>query len=171
MRPTTLTMCLLLLAQPIAAEIVRLEDGRSVELRDDGTYSFVEAEVAANVAIEIHDPYFNHHAGEYGQNRIRFMPIITNSTSKEIIGFRFNTRFISAFGEELFQFDGESSERISVGSRSSADVFYYFEDNQFIAGQPYDILKIFESAGTGTIETTITAVAYADGTNWQASSE
>ena len=92
------------------------------------------------------------------------MPIFANETGKTIVGFRFTATFLSAFGDEVFRFSGESSERIEVGANSTAKTYYFFEDNQFIANEPYDKLKIFRASGTGKIRTTVNAVVFDDGT-------
>ncbi|MEO9865938.1 MAG: hypothetical protein ABJO29_05280 [Yoonia sp.] len=155
----------------VHAETVDLTDGRTVELRNDGTYEFVDAPTDNEIKIVIEEPYLLHHAGEYNRNQMRFMPVISNNTDKEIVGYRFKSRFLSAFGDEVFSFDGESSERITAGSKSNANTFYFFEDNQFISGEPYDKLKIFESNGTGRSETVVTAVVFSDGTSWTLTSE
>lgn len=153
------------------AEKVELTDGRILELNDDGTFDFITQTTDEKLAIVVEEPFLEHHAGEYNQNQMRFMPIITNNTDKEIVGFRFTSRFLSAFGDEIYAFNAESSERISAGSKSTADTFYFFEDNQFISGEPYDKLKIFDSNNTGRSETELTAVVFSDGTNWSINSD
>jgi len=132
-------------------------------LRPDGTYAILEEAGRLGIDVEFLDPFLRHHAGEYGQNSMQFMPIIRNTGDKTITGFKFTSTFKSAFGDEIFSFSGESSERIGAGRTSTANTYYYFEDNQFIGGQPYDKLKIFEAAGTGTVTTEIDAVVFADG--------
>lgn len=146
------------------AEIVTTTDGRKIELNTDGTYKLVETAPKAEIKVTEKEAYFEHFAGEYGQNSMRFMPIFLNETGKTIVGFKFNTVFKSAFGDEVFAFDGESSERIENGKLSKADTFYYFEDNQFMGDEPYDKLKIFKSSSTGVVTSVITAVVFEDGT-------
>jgi hypothetical protein len=145
------------------AEIVTTTDGRRLEIRSDGTYQLLDAPENENLKMASQKPYFQHFAGEYGQNSIRFMPIFQNEMTKTVVGFKFKTTFRSAFGDEIFSFEGESSERIGVNKVSTAATYYFFEDNQFIADEPYDRLKIFESSGTGTISTVVTAVVFEDG--------
>ncbi len=153
------------------AETVELTDGRVVVLNEDGTYEFSETVSRTTLDINILEPFFQHHAGEFDQNSMRFMPVIQNATGKEIVGFQFTSTFLSAFGDEVFAFSGESSERIAEGQTSSSDTFYLWKDNQFMAGQPYDKLKIFESSGTGSVQTDVTAVVFADGSLWRDDSE
>ncbi|MGO4907559.1 hypothetical protein ACEN2J_04415 [Pseudorhodobacter sp. W20_MBD10_FR17] len=155
----------ILVSSTVYAEIVTTTDGRQIELKDDGTFQMLAlVDVHKTTAkVSYLEPFFQHFAGEYGQNQMRFMPKITNETDRTIVGFKFTTSFISAFGDEVFKFSGESAEKVEPSKSSTADTFYFFEDNQFIAGQPYDKLQIFETSGTGKIETKIDAIVYSDG--------
>lgn len=146
------------------AEVVTTTDGRQIELKEDGTYAVIEGGgQPTTIEVAVLKPFFEHFAGEYNQNSMRFMPIVRNKTGKTIVGFKFRTEFRSAFDEVIFSFEGESSEKVPDGAASTAATFYYFEDNQFIGEEPYDKLKIFEAAGTGTTATKITAVVFDDG--------
>jgi hypothetical protein len=145
------------------AEVVVTTDGRQIELKDDGTFLILGESTSISIAMTEQLPFFQHFAGEYGQNTMRFMPIFKNETGKTIVGFKFRSDFNSAFGDEVFSFEGESSEKVLNGSSSTASAYYYFEDNQFIGDQPYDKLKIFEAAGTGKISTRILAVVFEGG--------
>jgi hypothetical protein len=150
------------------AEVVTTTDGRQIDLKVDGTYEIIEQGKAEEIALTALKPFFEHFAGEYGQNSVRFMPIVRNKTGKTVVGFKFRTEFRSAFDEIVFSFEGESSEKVLDGAASTAATFWYFEDNQFIGDQPYDKLKIFLEAGTGSISTQITAVAFENGDVWKA---
>ena len=153
-----------LIAFTANAEVVTTTDGRQIDLKDDGTYAVLASgEPSKKIDVTILKPFFEHFAGEYNQNSMRFMPILRNNTGNTIVGFKFQTEFRSAFDEVVFSFDGESSERVPDGAASTSAAFYYFEDNQFIGDEPYDILKIFETAGTGSTATKITAVVFDDG--------
>jgi hypothetical protein len=145
------------------AETVTTTDGRKFELNPDGTYRLLGESNSPKIEMEEQKPFFTPFTGEYGAETVRFMPIFSNLTGKTIVGFKFHSEFKSAFGEEVFAFDGESSERIAPKSSSTASAFYFFEDNQFISNEPYDKLKIFESAGTGSISTKVTAVVFDGG--------
>ncbi|MDO6480951.1 hypothetical protein [Shimia thalassica] len=155
---------LLLSTFPAWAETVQTTDGRVIELRDDGTYEILEADEATDTTyVEHQEHFFEHHAGEYGQKRVRFMPIYKNVSDKKIIGTKFTARFLSAFGDEIFVFSGESNEAISPGQSSTNKLFYYFEDNQFIPGEAYDKLMPMVTNGSGTIEVSLTKIAFEGG--------
>lgn len=145
------------------AETVTTTDGRSLELNADGTYNFLETIKTPVIKMAEQKPYFAPVAGEYGRNSIQFMPIFQNETDQTILGFKFRSVFKSAFGDEVFAFDGESSERIAKGSVSTAATFYFFEDNEFISGEPYDKLVIFQTSGTGSISSKVTAIVFENG--------
>lgn len=157
------SILILTISSAAMAEIVQTKDGRTIELNADGTYRMIEGESSGSILLTERKSYFEHFAGDYNQNSMRFMPIFLNETGKTVVGFRFVSTFKSAFGDTVFSFNGESSERIAPSGLSTADTFYFFEDNQFIANEPYDNLKIFEAAGTGEISTIVTAVVFDDG--------
>ena len=163
MRALKIALVICALSSAAGAEIVTTTDGRKFELNADGTYRVIEASNSVKIQMTEQTPFFTPFAGEYGENSVRFMPIFLNSTGKTIVGFKFRSVFKSAFDEEVFTFDGESSERTAPDSASTASTFYFFEDNQFIENEPYDKLKIFESAGTGSISTKVTAVVFDGG--------
>ena len=167
MRLRTFIAAIICVPSLLGAEILETADGRRIELNENGTYRWLDVAVDTP-ALKQAEPFFEHHAGEFNQNSIRFMPILINETEVTIVGFKFDTTFTSAFGDPVFSFSGESSERIEPGNESTSQMFYFFEDNQFIAGQPYDKLKIFEASGTGRINTEVTAVVFDDGEVWQA---
>lgn len=153
-----------ILSAPAAAEIVQTKDGRRVDLRDDGTYEILEASKQSDSDfIEYGNHYFAHHAGEYGQTRVRFMPIYINTSEKMIMGAKFEARFLNAFGDEIFSFSGELDEPVQPGKTSTSNLFYYFEDNQFISGEPYDMLLPMVTNKTGNIEIKMTMMAFEGG--------
>ena len=158
-----IALAICVLSSAAMAEIVTTTDGRKFELNADGTYKVIDASNSVKISMTEQKSFFTPFAGEYGENSVRFMPIFLNSTAKTIVGFKFRSVFKSAFDEEVFAFDRESSERIAPDTASTASTFYFFEDNQFIENEPYDKLKIFESAGTGSISTKVTAVVFEDG--------
>lgn len=163
MRAVMSATLVLALSGSALAEVITTTDGRKYELKIDGTFQKIEEKSESSILMSEQKPYFEHFAGAYNQNSVRFMPILKNETGKVIVGFKFFTEFKSAFGDEVFSFDGESSEKIGADKSSTGEVFYYFEDNPFIPNEPYDKLKIFEAAGTGTIKTKVTAVVFDDG--------
>jgi len=152
------------LMTPVHAEVVQTTDGRSIDLKDDGTYAFIET-LAPNQAnyVEFKEPYFQHHVSEYDEKSVRFMPIYENTSGKKIVGLKFKVEFRNAFGEEIASFDGDSDESIAPGQTSTASIFYVFKDNQFIAGQMYDKLLPMVTNMTGSRVVTAQMIAFEDG--------
>lgn len=146
------------------AEIVTTTDGRQITLNDDGTY-IIEANKPSDVEsyLTALEPFFERHVSEYQQQSIRFMPKFTNVSETSIVGIRFTSSFRDAFGDEVFSFSGDVSERIAPGADSTANVFYVFENNQFMGGEPYDKLLPMITGNTGSIITKVTGLAMDDG--------
>lgn len=155
----------MILAVPSTAlsEIVTTTDGRSFDLKDDGTFTEVLQEGLAH-PLESSTDFFEQHTTEYQQEFIRFMPTFKNTSDKTVIGTKFRTKFENAFGDEIFSFEGETTEKVAPGDVSSAKVFYAFENNPFIGDEPYDKMLPMAVNGAGKIRTVFTDVAFDDGT-------
>jgi hypothetical protein len=158
--------CILIVLCPAIsfAEIVTTTDGRTITLNDDGTYT-IEASTPLDVDAYVAglEPFFEHHVSQYQQQSIRFMPKFTNISATAIVGIRFNSSFRDAFGDEIFSFSGDMSERIAPNANSTGNVFYVFENNQFMSGEPYDKLLPMITGDTGSIITIVTGLAMAGG--------
>ena len=156
----SLAIALSALALPVLAEVVQLQDGRSVELKEDGTYAFVEAEAPSSDAyVEFKESFFTHHVSEYKQKSVRFMPVFKNVGEKRIAGLKFKAVFLNAFGEEIASHEGDIDEQIKPGQTSSANIFYVFKDNQFLGGEMYDKLLPMVTNKSGSINVTATMIA------------
>ncbi len=158
------TGALAVFALPALTEVVQIMDGRSVDLKDDGTYVFVEADAPRGDAyVTFEDSYFKHHTSEYDQKSVRFMPIYKNNGDKKITGIKFQAQFLNSFGEEIVAFTGNSDEQISPGKSSSYNIFYVFEDNPFINGETYDKLLPMVTNASGSIKVSATMIALEGG--------
>lgn len=161
---TVSSLAIVACALPAVAEVVQTTDGRSVDLKDNGTYEFVEAiDLSDSAFVEFKDAYFEHNRGEYGQNFVRFMPVFENIGEKRIVGVKFTAQFLNSFGDELFSFSGNSDESVSPGKTSTHNIFYNFEDNQFIAAEPYDKLLPMVTNKSGNIKITLDMIAFEGG--------
>lgn len=162
----TRQVCLIgLLTVVCFAETVTTTDGRTLILNEeDGTYIIQQPESGgANTYVELVDPFFERHVDRYQQQSIQFMPRFRNVSDSAILGIRFTSSFRDAFGDEIFSFDGEFSDRLSPSATSVANIFYVFENNPFRGGEPYDKLLPMVVGGTGTILTVVTSIALSDG--------
>jgi hypothetical protein len=144
------------------AETVKTTDGRTIILNKDGTYEIVsENEIKPQLVIKSH--LFEHNISKYKQKSIRFMPIITNESDEKIIAVKFHTQFLNPFGDIVMEFNGESEAAIPPRQTSETSLFYVFEDNQFMNGQPYDKLLSMVTNGTGKIVTKPKAIVFEGG--------
>lgn len=152
-------------AQPVKSiETVTTTDGRKLTLNPDGTYSLENARGSAGMPVKVERWLFDHQVTKYNQKSVRFMPVVMNVGTKEIVGFKFTARFSNAFKEEVFTFNGTSEERLRPKATSTTKLFYNFEDNQFIPNETYDKLLPLVLGGTANVNVEITAVVFADGT-------
>ena len=161
---TIVTMTFFVLGTSATAEVVTLTDGRAVDLKDDGTYAFIEpASASDSDFVEFKEPFFEHHTGEYSQNYVRFMPVFKNISEKKILGVKFSARFLNPFGDEIVSFSADSDEAVSPGKTSTHNIFYNFEDNPFINGETYDKLLPMVTNKTGSVEVTLDMIAFEGG--------
>jgi hypothetical protein len=159
-------LCAATLAWPIFvnAETVTTTDGRTITLNEDGTY-VIEAGTTSKVDdyVTLLDAFLEDHTSQYDEQSIRFMPKLRNEAESAIVGVRFTATFHDAFGDEIFKLEGDMNERIAPGASSTANVFYVFKNNPFIAGEAYDRLLPMVRGNTGSTVTMITGLALADG--------
>ncbi|WP_439143766.1 hypothetical protein [Planktotalea sp.] len=157
-------LLLALFATHANSEIVETVDGRTIDLKADGTFEIVDTKAKRGSSyVEFTEPYFLRHQGEYNQNRIRFMPKFKNTSDKKITGLKFTARFLNAFGDEIFAFSGETDEQVPAGKSTKSTIFYYFEDNQFMGGQPYDKLLPMITNNSANIDIQVDMIAFSDG--------
>ncbi|WP_456386248.1 hypothetical protein [Profundibacter sp.] len=149
---------------PAFAEIVQTIDGRSIELKDDGTYEHIETnELSDSAFVEYQDHYFILYEDRVKGRLVRFMPVFKNVSEERITGVKFTARFFNAFKEEVFIFSGNSDEPVSPNKASTYNLFYIFENNPYINGEPYDKLLPLVTNKTGNIEVTIDMIAFEGG--------
>jgi hypothetical protein len=162
--------CFLISSLCFGDETVLTVDGRSILLKDDGTFLLLEEADSdkqilpkTNLAL-VDSNYFTRHTTEYSQKSIRFMPHFKNTSGKTITAIKFDTQFVDPFGDEIYTLKGGSSEeRIKPGKISGNRLFYKWEDNQFIDGEPYDKLLTSVTNKTGEIRTQIKIIVFEDG--------
>jgi hypothetical protein len=142
------------------AETVTTTDGRIITLNSDGTYVIESGPTSeVDAYLTLREPFFERHVSQYQQESIRFIPMLTNLSDRAIVGVRFTSSFRDAFGDEIFSFSGDINERVAPGENSTANIFYVFQNNQFINGEPYDKLLPMVTGNTGSVVTTVTGLA------------
>ena len=165
-----LFVCSLISSLCFGDETVSTVDGRSILLKDDGTFLLLgkadsDMQILPKTKLALADShYFTRHTTEYSQNSIRFMPRFKNTSGKTITAIKFDTQFVDPFGDEIYALKGGSSEeRIKPGKISGNGIFYKWEDNPFINGEPYDKLLTSVTNKTGKIQTQIKIIVFEDG--------
>ncbi|WP_156382143.1 MULTISPECIES: hypothetical protein [unclassified Aureimonas] len=96
--------------------------------------------------------------------RVEFIPTFRNAGEKTVVALMFDFTFSDAFDEEIIKQSSKVDVRIAPGKTVQSSSFFYWEDNPFIAREPFDLLSGPISAGTTKISGTVTKVVYSDGT-------
>ncbi len=158
------TVSCIALVSPAVGEVVKTTDGRSIELKDDGTYTFIEtAPASQDDFVSFKEPFFERDVSEYGQESIQFMPIFVNTSEKRIVGLKFQADFADSFGDVKVSFNGDTEEPFSPGETSTNILFYNFKNNQFIDGEIYDKLLSMVTNKSGSINVQVKTIVFEGG--------
>ncbi|MCY0146975.1 hypothetical protein OEG84_04390 [Hoeflea sp. G2-23] len=95
--------------------------------------------------------------------RIELRLRLKNATTKVVVAVGLNIVIKDAFGDEVVNQNGKLDITIPVGQEADGTSFYYWEDNQFIADDPYSRLIGAVEAGTARTEVRVTRAVYQDG--------
>lgn len=155
----------LLWAQPSLAleEEVQTADGRTILLKDDGTYEIKWPKQRAwQSFLQERAPLFRKTKRNHSDT-IDYMPNFANISGQDIVGIEFTTEFQNAFGKPILRLNGTVEERVSHRRTTTAGIFYTFKDNPYIDKQDYDKLLPLAVQKTGRQVLSITAIAFADG--------
>jgi len=146
------------------------KDGKKVLLNDDGTWEFVEKDIPiGDLPVRFVQCKIEKLGTDYGRSsapyssHVRAYFQFENKSDKATSGIQFEFSFNDAFGDVLYDSKAKSNIIIKPNKKNSMDTYYYWEDNEFIGGEPYD--KIQSAAGAGTLKTTvkILTVVFEDG--------
>jgi vacuolar-type H+-ATPase subunit H len=111
-----------------------------------------------------HQPQdFSRDSAPYKEH-VRAFFTFRNNSNKSIAGIQFEAEFLDSFGTSLYRAQLQLEQRIPAGSTSRADSYWYWEDNDFVADQPYDKMHSAAGAETLKVKTKIKKVSFADGT-------
>lgn len=97
--------------------------------------------------------------------RITLRPTYHNDSDKTVVGIRHRIIVKDAFGEAVIDSVDNLDIRIPPGKTVKSEMFYVWEDNQFIPRQPYDRLLGPVTNGTAKAESIVKTVIYEDGTS------
>lgn len=87
-----------------------------------------------------------------------------NNSDSTITGLKYDLKFLDGFGDVLYQSNFKDQIRIEGRQTSKMDKYWYWEDNPFIGGEPFD--KMWSAVSSKTIKLKIKFVQAAldDGT-------
>ncbi len=146
-----------------ADETVTTTDGRTIILKDDGTYEILaSAKENWQDYLELEQSFFRRTERDYSQV-IDFMPNFKNKTDRTIVGIEFIADFKNVFGKSVHKMKGTMEQKIKAAKSSKNRLFYVFKDNQFIDGETYDKLLPLVLEQTGTQEITVSAIVFEGG--------
>lgn len=96
-------------------------------------------------------------------DRIELRVSFRNGWTQKIVGVAHRFRILNAFGDELHQGRDNLDILIPGGETVASPMFYVWENNPFIAGEPYDRLLGAVTNGTYKVELTVEKVVLGDG--------
>ena len=153
---------------------VTTDDGKKVILKSNGTWEYKEKESGNNEfkyaedAVHIWDVSLFHWEKNYKINRYSNCVALAfhykNITHKKIVGIEVQCIIKNPFNKILLDKIFQDEVVVEPMGKLKKKMFWTFEDNEFINGQPYDRLKLCAMNGTGKITTKIVKVIFADGT-------
>ncbi|MBU0700042.1 hypothetical protein KKE26_01905 [bacterium] len=92
-----------------------------------------------------------------------------NHTSKRATGLVASIVVKNGFGNVLYATTLQEDVAIEPGAKTSGDMYWHWDDNQFIKGEPYDKMWQAASSNTAKVEVKILKVIFEDGTILKAS--
>jgi len=87
-----------------------------------------------------------------------------NNSKKTLTGLAYETTFLDSFGDVLYKTTMKDQLKVPAGKTNRMSSFWYWEDNEFIGGEPYDKLQSAAGAGTIKVKVRIKKAVFADGT-------
>ena len=98
-------------------------------------------------------------------DRVELRPSFTNNTGKTVVAIAHTTVITDAFGDKIIDGAGKLDIQIPPGKTVESGSFYFWEDNPFIQGEPFDQLQGPISVGTAKAVLVVTKAIYSDGTS------
>lgn len=144
-------------------ELVTTNDGRTIILKDDGTYK-IQKVVKENWQdyVILAPGVFDKKTTEYDMQYIRYMPNFHNLSNKTITGIQFKTEFKDVFGKTIKYITGDMQQAIAPGRTSQSNIYYKFENNPFISDETYDALLPLVSASAKN-KVSVSTIVFKDG--------
>ena len=116
-----------------------------------------------NSRVESLPADFSRDSKPYGAH-VRAYFQFRNNSKKTLTGLVYETTFLDSFGDVLYKTTMKDQLKIPPGKTNRMSSFWYWEDNEFIDGQPYDKLQSAAGAGTIKVKVKIKKAVFEDGT-------
>lgn len=154
---------LLLSSMLLNAETITLSTGKQIIVKDDFTWSYMETS-KNDTTYHIENKILEHVSGNYGRNYVQITFDVFNDTDVSIVAFKGNYKIKSPFKKIVVE--AEFEEESVIEPKSSKNVGWIYEDNQFISDQPYDKLYTMSQSNNALIEAELTQIVFSDGRIW-----
>ena len=117
-----------------------------------------------NFRMECLGEDFSRNDKPYGSH-VRFYPGFRNNSDSTIVGIKYDIRFLDGFGDLLHKESIKEHLRLEPWKESAIGKYWYWEDNEFIHGEPYDKLWAAISSNTIKIRVKFKKIALDDGSS------
>ncbi|MGM4913203.1 hypothetical protein [Rhizobium sp. 768_B6_N1_8] len=98
-------------------------------------------------------------------DRIELVPTFKNSSDKTVVAIAHTVTITGAFGDTIIEGESKLDTKIPPGKTVESENIFFWEDNQFIQGEPYDKPTGPVSTGTAKATLNVTKVIYSHGTS------
>ena len=166
----------------VAEETVTTKNGMKILLKDNFTWEYLDPTLmnapeeqdtiaqtqkinvkTAEEAVTIWDKSLMRTDGDYKKSVGLYLHYKNNS-NKRIVGVVVKVSIQNPFGKVVLNKTYEDEVVLAPNERASNENYWAYEDNQFINGEPYDLLWQMADNGTAKIITKVIKVIFADGT-------
>lgn len=96
--------------------------------------------------------------------RVELVPTFKNNSSKTVVALNHTLTIRDAFGDVIVENSDKLDIRIAPGKSVRSEMYYFWDDNPYIQGEPFDRLSGPVTTGTAKASSVVTSVVYADGT-------
>ncbi|PDT47431.1 hypothetical protein CO661_11850 [Sinorhizobium fredii] len=95
--------------------------------------------------------------------RVEAILTFRNDSKKTVVAVEHTLIIADAFGEKVIDGSSKLDIKIPPGKTVRSETFYYWQDNPFMSGEPYD--RLYGPVGTGVAKATIavTKAVFSDG--------
>lgn len=97
-------------------------------------------------------------------SRVELIPTFKNETKKTVVAIEHTIIVTDAFGDKIIDGQSKLDIKIPPGDTIQSELYYSWEDNQFIQNEPFDKLLGPIKTGVAKAFLTVTKAVFSDGT-------